>query len=75
MLEVATELAQNCQIPLVSEAATLMSLIVRLVSDSRDNNRGTKNGLARCRSVIILLRSAAKVIGKVRGDQWSLLKL
>lgn len=78
MLEEATKLAQNCQIPLVSEAATLMSLIVKLVSDSRDNIRGIEKRLARCRSVITLLGNATKVIGKVRGmlrDQWSLLKL
>ncbi|CAM9385073.1 unnamed protein product [Ectocarpus fasciculatus] len=64
MLEAATELAQNCSIPFVSEAATLMSQIVKLVSDSQDNNRGIEKRLARCSSIIALLESAAVVVGK-----------
>lgn len=67
LMEVATELAQNCPVPGVSEAASLMSFLVKLVSDSRGNNRGVEERLRRCRSVITLLQNAAKVFGKVRG--------
>lgn len=67
IVEIATDLAQNCSVPLVSEAATLMSHIVKLVSDSQDNMRGIEKRLARCRSIIVLLKSAADVVGKVRG--------
>lgn len=66
MMEVATQLAQNCPIPGISEAASLVSFLVKLVSDSRDNSRGVEERLKRCRSIITLLESAAKVFAKVR---------
>ncbi|CAM9565340.1 unnamed protein product [Ectocarpus sp. 6 AP-2014] len=69
MLEAATELAQNCSIPFVSEAATLISQIIKLVSDRQDNTRGVEKKLARCRSIISLLENAAKVVGK--GDSFN----
>lgn len=68
LMEVATELSQNCPVPGVSEAASLMTFLVKLVSDSRGNSRGVEERLRRCRSVITLLENASKVFGKVRGD-------
>lgn len=66
MLEVVTELAHNCSVPGVSEAATLMSVLVKLVSDSRDTTKGIEKSLKRCRSIIKLLEDAATLFGKVR---------
>lgn len=66
MLEVATELAHNCSVPGVSEAATLMSVLVKLVSDSRENATGMEKSLKRCRSIFKLLEDAAMLFGKVR---------
>ncbi|CAM9474613.1 unnamed protein product [Laminaria digitata] len=59
----AQELAQSCQIPGVSEAATLVSILVNLVSDSRDHNSGGDARLRQCRSIVMLLHRAAKVSG------------
>lgn len=66
MLEITTELAQNCSVPGICEAATLVSILINLVSDSRDNSRKVEKGLARCRSLVTLLQKAFKVFGKVR---------
>lgn len=66
MIEAAAELARNCQVPGVSEAATLMSTLTRLVSDSRDNSASHDAGLRRCRSIITMLECAAEILGQVR---------
>ncbi|CAM9829016.1 unnamed protein product [Ectocarpus sp. 8 AP-2014] len=56
----AQELAQHCQIPGVSEAATAVSILVRLVSDSRDYAVRGDAGVKRCRSIVMMLERAAK---------------
>lgn len=62
-MEGAQELAHHCQIPGISEAATLLSVLVKLVSDSRDSGSDTR--LRQCRSIVMVLERAAEVAGKV----------
>lgn len=64
VLEAAQELANNCQTPGISEAATVVSILVNLVSDSRDSDSDAR--LRQCRAIITMLERAAKVVGKVR---------
>ncbi|CAM9704764.1 unnamed protein product [Ectocarpus sp. 12 AP-2014] len=64
VMAAAQELAQHCQIPGVSEAATAVSILVRLVSDGRDYAVRGDAGVKRCRSIVIMLERAAKVLGK-----------
>lgn len=64
-LEAAQELALHCQIPVVSEAAAVVSILVKLVSDSRDNSSGGETRLRQCRSIVFMLEQAARVAGKV----------
>lgn len=61
----AQELAQHCQIPGVSEAATVVSILVRLVSDHQDDLGRGDAKVKRCRSIVMMLERAAKVLGKV----------
>lgn len=63
-MEVALELAQNCQLPGVSEAATAISILVNMVVDSSEDDGDAK--LKQCRSIIMVLERAAKVAEKVR---------
>ena len=67
VLAAAQELAQHCQIPGVSEAATVVSILARLVSDSRDYAGRGDAGIKRCRSIVMMLERAAQVLGKVSG--------
>ncbi|CAM9095208.1 unnamed protein product [Ectocarpus sp. 6 AP-2014] len=62
VLVAAEELAHYCQIPGVSEAATAVSILVHLVLDSRELTSGT--GVKRCRSIVMMLERAAKVLGQ-----------
>lgn len=64
-LAAAEELAHSCQIPGVSEAATMVSILIRLVTDSRDCTTRGSAGLKRCRSIVMMLERAATVLGKV----------
>ncbi|CAM9813426.1 unnamed protein product, partial [Ectocarpus sp. 6 AP-2014] len=61
VLVLAQELAHHCQVPGVSEVATLVSLLVNLVTDSCDNSGGSDGRLRQCRSIIVLLNRADKV--------------
>ena len=63
--DAARELARNCQIPGVVEVATAVCILVDLVTDYRGAKNGTEASLRRCRSIIIMLQRAAKVLGKV----------
>lgn len=66
VMEAARDLAQQSPILGVSEAATLVSILVDLVSDGRDSLGGGEERLKRCRSIVTLLQRASKVLGKVR---------
>lgn len=65
VLMAAQELARNCQLPGVSEAAAVVCILVNLVTDSRQNNDGSDARLRQCRSIVMMLNRAAKVAGKV----------
>lgn len=64
--EAARDLALNCHIPGVAEVAAAVSILANLVTDNRDNaNKCTAASLKRCRSIVMLLQRAARVLGKV----------
>lgn len=63
--DAAHELARNCHIPGVSEAAAAVAILVNLVTDNRDTKNCTEASLRRCRSIVMMLQRAAKVLGKV----------
>lgn len=65
VMAAAEELAQHCQTPGVSEAATMVSILIHLVSDSRDEMNRSDASVKRCRSIVVMLERAAKVVGKV----------
>ncbi|CAN0451135.1 unnamed protein product, partial [Ectocarpus sp. 12 AP-2014] len=65
VMNAAQELAQRCQIPGVSEAAAMVSILVNLVADSRDSNNRGDATLKQCRSVVMALERAATVAGEV----------
>ncbi|CAN0080537.1 unnamed protein product, partial [Ectocarpus sp. 12 AP-2014] len=62
VLAAAEELARHCQIPGVSEAATAVSILIHLVVDNRDLTSSPE--VKRCRSIVMMLERAAKVLGK-----------
>ncbi|CAM9164639.1 unnamed protein product, partial [Hapterophycus canaliculatus] len=64
ILSAAQELAHHCQTPGISEAATAVSIMARLVTDSRDNDRESDLRLRQCNSIIMVLKRAAKVADK-----------
>lgn len=66
VMEAAQELAQKSQIPGVCDAATLLAVLVNLVTDNMGNIEGVEWRIKRCRSILIMLERAARVLGKVR---------
>ena len=54
--EAAGVMAHNCQVPGVSEAAALMEVVVKLMSDGRDSIAECESRLRQCRSIIVMLR-------------------
>ncbi|CAM9591668.1 unnamed protein product, partial [Laminaria digitata] len=62
--DAAQELARSCHVPGVSEAAAVVSVLVNLVTDNGDAKNVTYASLRRCRSIILMLERAAKVLGK-----------
>ncbi len=65
VMDAAQNLAHHCQIPGVSEAASLVSTLVTMVSDRRDIKSGGDSNLRQCRSIIRMLERASKVAGRV----------
>lgn len=66
VMEAARDLAQQSPVLGISEAATLVSILVSLVSDSKHSDRESEARMKRCRSIVALLQRAGKVLGKVR---------
>lgn len=65
VMAAAQELAHHCNIPGISEAASMVSILINLVSDSRDGmNRRDARGRG-CRSLVMVLKRAAQVLGEV----------
>ncbi|CAM9974886.1 unnamed protein product [Scytosiphon promiscuus] len=65
VMAAAVDLAQHCHIPGVSEAATALSILVKMVSDSRDSGSDAK--LRQCRSIVRILERAGEVAEKGDG--------
>ena len=65
VLAAAQELARSCQIPGVSEAAGVLCIMANLFTDSRDIDQASKSRLRQCRSIVLALTRADKVVAKV----------
>jgi len=61
--ESALYLAQNSNVPGVSEVATAISILVNLFADSK-NKKATEASIRRCRSIIAMLNRASNILGK-----------
>lgn len=66
VLAAAQELARQCQVPGVSEAAAAVCIMANLVTDSHENERASESRLRHCRAIVMALERAAKVAEKVR---------
>lgn len=64
--EAALEIARDSHIAGVSQAAEAVSVLVKLFTDDRDNRTSNEASLRRCRSIVVMLKQAEKVLGKVR---------
>ncbi|CAM9415830.1 unnamed protein product [Ectocarpus fasciculatus] len=64
VLGAAQELARHCQVPGISEAAGVLCIMANLFMDSRDNDRESDSRLRQCRSIVMALERAEKVVGK-----------
>ncbi|CAM9996955.1 unnamed protein product, partial [Ectocarpus sp. 4 AP-2014] len=67
VLAAAQELAHSCQVPGISEAAGVLCIMANLFTDSRENDKASDVRLKQCRSIVMALKRAEKVVGKV-GD-------
>ena len=65
VVEAACKLAMQSHCPGVCEAATLVSILVQMVSDDQGNATEVESRLKRCRLVIMVLERASLVLGKV----------
>ena len=65
VLAAAQELAHQCQIPGVSEAATAVCIMANLVTNNRENVGASESRLRQCRTVLMALKRAANVADKV----------
>lgn len=66
VLTAAESLAQNSFIPGVREAATVVSGLVGLAADHKSNAGDMERRVRWCRSIVMTLERAGKVLGKVR---------
>eukprot|EP00903_Cladosiphon_okamuranus_P017814 g16394.t1 len=64
VLAAAQELARSCQVPGVSEAAGVLCVMANLFADSRDIDQASKSRLRQCRSIVLALTRADKVVAK-----------
>lgn len=68
VLAAAQELAHSCQVPGVSEAAGVLCIMANLFTDSRENDKASDVRLRQCRSIVMALKRADKVVGKVSAE-------
>ena len=66
VMEAATTVALSSNVPGVAEAATLVSLLVKLVVDYSENDGAVDCRVRCCRSIVAMLESASELFGKVR---------
>ncbi|CAM9297409.1 unnamed protein product [Ectocarpus sp. 12 AP-2014] len=64
VLGAAQELARHCQVPGISEAAAVLCIMANLFTDNRENDRANDSRLKQCRSIVMALKRAEKVVGK-----------
>ncbi|CAM9373156.1 unnamed protein product, partial [Scytosiphon promiscuus] len=64
VLVAAQELARSCQVPGISEAAGVLCIMANLFIDSRENDKASDTRLRQCRSIVMALKRAGKVVGK-----------
>ena len=62
----AEAVANSSSVPGVSEAATLISTLVKLVVERQNSDSAAEWRLRWCRSIVTLLDQASKILGKVR---------
>lgn len=68
VLAAAQELAHQCQVPGISEAAAVVCIMANLVTDNRESDRAGESRLRQCRSFVTVLKRAEKVVAKVRAE-------
>ena len=66
VMEAAAAVANSSSVPGVSEAATLISTLVKLVVERQNNDSAAEWRLRWCRSIVTLLGQASEILGKVR---------
>ncbi|CAM9539627.1 unnamed protein product, partial [Ectocarpus fasciculatus] len=64
VLAAAQELARQCQVPGISEAAGVLCIMANLFTDNRENDRASDSRLRQCRSIVMALKRAEKVVFK-----------
>ncbi|CAM9206277.1 unnamed protein product [Ectocarpus sp. 12 AP-2014] len=64
VLAAAQELARQCQVPGISEAAGVLCIMANLFTDSRENDRASDSRLRQCRSIVMAFKRAEKVVFK-----------
>ncbi|CAM9364389.1 unnamed protein product [Pylaiella littoralis] len=64
VLAAAQELARSCQILGVSEAAGAVCIMANLFSDRRENDKTSASRLRQCRSMVLALKRADKVVAQ-----------
>ena len=65
VMEAAEAVAISSSVPGVSEAATLISTLVKLVMEHQNSDRAAEWRLRWCRSIVTLLGQASEILGKV----------
>ena len=68
VLETAGAVARSTNVPGVTQAISLISVLVKLVVEHQNSDDAAKWWLALCRSVVMLLEQASEALGKVRQD-------
>lgn len=66
VLEAAGALAEQSGVPGVCQAATLVSMLVKLAADCRESAAALEWRVKWCRSILMTLESAEEVLGKVK---------
>lgn len=64
-------LADNCPLPLVTNAAALVSILAKLIGNSAGNAVGKESKLKRCWSILKVLERSADMHGEVMGSKFN----
>jgi len=69
VLEAAQELARQCMVPGISEAAAVLCIMANLVTDGRENDKASNARLRQYRSIVMALKRAERVVCKVSSER------